>query len=133
MFVDVMRLKKMEYYVVCSFDYEKESVVSVPAAVQANPKDFSVAMISCNLMFSKTSVYKAVGVLLSGIDRTTFVDGRWEPVLAVMHPPISRGRLLERRENPQFHPLLAATNLTATIFPETATGSILLKFRKLGF
>ena len=119
----------MEFNVVCEFDKDtNETVVNVPSQVQARPTEFSVALVSCNLLFSKSTGFKVLPVLLNAVDKTTFISGRWEPAVALLNLSLTRGRLTEEFDLPRYHRLLFGNDLTVKVLPHLASGNVVLRF-----
>ena len=134
--VDMKNLKtssiaKMEFNVVCEFDQNNNiATITTPSQVQANPTEYSVALVSCNLLFSKSTGFKVIPVLVNGIERTTYISGRWEPAVALLSLSLTRGRLTEEFDAPQYHRLLSGNDLEIKVLPHVASGNVVLRFSK---
>lgn len=121
----------MEFNVVCEFDNgNNETTITLPSQVQAKPNEYSVALVSCNLLFSKSTLFKVIPVLVNGIERTTSISGRWEPAVALLNLSLTKGRLTEEFDAPQYHRLLFGNDLTVKILPHVASGNVVLRFSK---
>ena len=119
----------MEFNVVCEFDKDSnEASVPVPSEVQARPTEYCVALVACNLLFYKSTGYKPISVLVNAVDRTTFISDQWEPVVALLNLPTTKGRLTEEFDFPSHHRLLFGNDLTIKILPHLSSGNVILRF-----
>ena len=121
----------MKFDVVCHFEEgNNETSVTVPSEVQSNPNDYCVALAACNLLFTKSTKFKPIPVLLNAVEQTAFVEGRWEPVLTFLNLSLTKGRLTEDFDFPQYHRLLFGNDLIVKVLPHVFSGYVILRFSK---